>query len=112
MENTTPKDPKSNSFNEWALVELFGHQKIVGLTSEATLAGGAFIRVDVPAFDGAPAFTRFFGPGAIYSINPVTEQVARGLMERYRNEPVNRFELPQIADKVAPDDGASDDPDY
>ena len=39
-----------NGFNEWALVELFGHQKIVGKVTEATLAGGAFLRVDVPAF--------------------------------------------------------------
>lgn len=90
---------KENSFSEWALVELFGHQKIVGKVTEATMAGGAFLRVDVPAFDGSPAFTRFYGPGAIYSINPVTEEVARGLCERYRNEPVSRFELPKIAEK-------------
>jgi hypothetical protein len=88
-------------FNEWALVELFGHQKIVGHVTEATLAGGAFLRVDVPSFDGQPAFTRFFGSSAIYSLNPITEEVARGLMTRYRHEPVSRFELPQIADKVS-----------
>ena len=100
---------QKSSFNEWALVELFGHQKIVGKVSEATLAGGAFLRVDVPAFSGAAAFTRFYGPGAIYSINPVTEDVARGLMERYRNEPVSRFELPQIAEKAGPNDDDDDD---
>lgn len=93
---------EKSKFDEWALVELFGHQKIVGRVSEATLAGGAFLRVDVPAFDGSAAFTRMFGPGAIYSINPVTEEVARGLMGQYRNEPVSRFELPQIADKARP----------
>lgn len=84
------------------MVELFGHQRIVGKVSEATMAGGAFLRVDVPAFNGAPSFTRFFGPSAIYSISPVTEQIARGLMERYRNEPVSRFDLPQLAEKVDP----------
>jgi hypothetical protein len=91
---------EKSSFNEWALVELFGHQKIVGKVSEATLAGGAFIRVDVPAFNKEPAFTRMYGPGAIYSINPVSEEVARGLQGMYRMEPVSRFELPQIAEKV------------
>jgi hypothetical protein len=90
-----------SQFNEWALVELFGHQKIVGKVSEASLAGGAFLRVDVPALGSGAAFTRFYGPGAIYSINPVTEEIARGLMTQYRNEPVSRFDLPQIADKVA-----------
>ena len=80
---------------------MFGHQRIVGKVSEATLAGGAFLRVDVPGFNGEKAFTRFYGPSAIYSLSPVDETIARGLMERYRNEPVSRFELPQIADKVS-----------
>lgn len=92
-------DTEKTAFKEWCLVELFGHQKIVGQVSEATLAGGAFLRVDVPAFNKSPAFTRYYGPGAIYSINPVSEEVARGLMDRYRNEPVSRFELPQLAEK-------------
>ncbi len=91
---------EKSSFNEWALVELFGHQKIVGKVSEGSLAGGAFLRVDVPAFNGNAAFTRFYGPGAVYSINPVTEDIARGLMTQYRNEPVSRFELPPLAEKV------------
>ena len=88
-------------FDEWALVELFGHQKIVGRVSEATLAGGAFLRVDVPALNDSPAFTRFYGPGAIYSINPVSEDVARGMCAQYRNEPVSRWELPQLAEKAS-----------
>lgn len=96
-----------NSFNEWALVELFGHQKIVGKVSEAALAGGAFLRVDVPAVAENKAYTRFYGPGAIYSINPVTEEIAIGLLQQYRNEPVVRFELPQLAEKV----GTADDDD-
>lgn len=91
----------ASSFNEWALVELSGHQRIVGKVSEATLAGGAFLRVDVPALGAEKAFTRFYGASAIYSLSPVDETIARGLMERYRNEPVSRFELPQIADKVS-----------
>jgi hypothetical protein len=93
-------EDKNNKFEEWCLVELFGHQKIVGKVTEATLAGGALLRVDVPEIAGQQAFTRFYSPGAIYSINPISENVARGLMERYRNEPVSRFELPQIAEKV------------
>lgn len=80
-------------FDQWCLVELFGHQKIVGKVTEASLAGGAFLRVDVPEFEGQPAFTRYFGPGAIYSINPIAEQVAMGLLVHYRNAPVNEYQL-------------------
>lgn len=96
-QNTTTTE----KFDSWALVELFGHQRIVGKVTEATLAGGAFLRVDVPEQGPQqPAFTRFYGPSAIYSLNPVTEEIARGLLIHYRNEPVSRFDLPQIADKV------------
>lgn len=93
---------EKQTFNEWALVELFGHQKIVGKVTEATLAGGAFLRVDVPAVAENKAFTRFYGPGAIYSINPIAEEVALQLVKQYRHEPVSRFELPQIAERATP----------
>ncbi len=91
---------KPEKFDEWCLVELFGHQRIVGKVTEAVMAGGAFLRVDVPAFNGSAAFTRFYGPSAVYSISPVTEDIARGLMAVHRSEPVSRFDLPQIAEKV------------
>ncbi len=94
----------AESLDTWALVELFGHQKIVGKVTESSIAGGAFLRVDVPGFNGEKPFTRFFGPGAVYSINPVTEEIARGLIMQYRNEPVSRFELPQLAEKVQESD--------
>ncbi len=100
MKNET-EQPKQNSFKEWAKVELFGHNVIVGEVTEASLSGGAFLRVDVPSFNGEPGFTRFFSPGAIYSISPVTDEVARGLLTHYRTEPVSRYEMPQIAEKVA-----------
>ncbi len=50
---------------------------------EAILAGGAFLRVDVPSTNGNPPFTRFYGPSAIYSITPVSESVARALLEHH-----------------------------
>lgn len=99
-------------FDEWALVELFGHQRIVGKVSEATLAGGAFLRVDVPEFDGAPAFTRYYGPSAIYAISPVTEAIARGLISHNRHEPVSRFDLPQLAEKVSDVDRDPEEDDH
>lgn len=98
---------EKSTFESWALVELFGHQKIVGKVTEASLAGGAFLRVDVPAFEGDKPFTRFYGPGAIYSINPVTEEIAMQLVRQYRNVPVHSYELPQLAEKVS----TSDEPD-
>jgi hypothetical protein len=94
---------EKKGFEEWALVELFGHQKIVGKVTEATLAGGAFIRVDVPKVDEQPGFTRFYGPGAIYSLNPVSQEIALQLVRRYQNVPVERYELPRLAASSGPE---------
>lgn len=71
----------------WALVELFGHQRIAGRVTEATIAGGTFLRVDVP--DGA---TRFFGAAAIYSISPVSEEVARMIALHEKLPPVGSWD--------------------
>lgn len=70
---------------DWALVELFGHQRIVGYLSQQTFGTGVLFRVDVPDLkkDGKivrPGFTRYFGIGAIYSITPVTEDVVRKML--------------------------------
>lgn len=83
------------TFEGWCLVELFGHQKIVGYTTEATLAGGAFLRVDVPKPDKSGTdFTRYYGAAAIYSISPVSEDIVMGMVDRYRQRPVSQYELP------------------
>ena len=113
---------KTAGLDCWAIVELFGHQKIAGKVTEQTIAGAAMLRVDVPALDGESAaqqaFTRFFGHGAIYSINPTTEEIARGMAARVCAVPVNRYELPQPKELTAGDgshrDGEDehDDTDY
>ena len=94
------REQTKESFNEWAKVELMGHNVIVGRVSEATMAGGAFLRVDVPAIGPNKAYTKFFSPSAIYGITPLAEDVARALVERFRQEPVSRYEMPQLAEKV------------
>ncbi len=38
-------------FENWCLVELFGHQQIAGWVTEATIGGCALVRVDVPAIN-------------------------------------------------------------
>jgi hypothetical protein len=86
-------ETEKKTFDEWALVELFGHARIVGRVSEATIGGGAFIRVDVPNENGSIAFTRFFGPGAIYSISPITEQTVVRMAANIGAEPVRPYDV-------------------
>jgi hypothetical protein len=62
-------------FESWAIIELMGHQQIAGFVTEATIAGGAFIRVDVPNSQGeGDLYTRYLGTSSIYAINPTTKQ--------------------------------------
>jgi len=82
-------------FDSWAIVELFGHQKIAGRVTEATIGGCSFVRVDVPALDGAEAFTKFFGNGAIYSMTPTSEAVVRAALKQIRPEPVSVW-IPEV----------------
>lgn len=80
-------------FEAWAIVELFGHQKIAGKLTEQVIGGCNFIRVDVPAFEESPAFTKLYTQGAIYAVTLVAESIARAAAQSYRVAPVSVYEL-------------------
>lgn len=95
----TAPAPTNDRFESWAIVEIFGHQKFAGRVSECALGGCNFVRVDVPELPAtkrpplpaAPAFTKLFGQGAIYSITLVSEEVARAAAAQIRPEPINVY---------------------
>ena len=93
-------------FDCWCVLELFGHVRLAGRVTEASIGGCSFLRVDVPRADGEIEFTRYFGNGAIYSMTPVTEEVARAVGNGTSAAPVKPWELPkkQIAAGDAEDD--------
>ncbi len=99
------------NFDTFALVELFGHARIAGRVSEQVIAGQGFIRVDVPDLEGQPGFTRIFGPSAIYSITPVSEEIATAAAESMRVRPVTVYIPAQIAEKIYDEDEDLDDDD-
>ena len=83
----------------WALVELFGHAKIAGYLTEQSIGGTNMIRVDVPATDKQPAFTRLFGSAAIYSINPVDEVTAKFYADRLDQKPIQIWDVKEMLKK-------------
>lgn len=91
---------QQQEFQTYALVELFGHNRIVGLVTEQAIGGASFIRVDVPRPDGSTAFTRMFGAAAIYAINPIEKDVAVALAQRCAAQPVQPYELPALPDRA------------
>ncbi len=86
-------------FDLWCIVELFGHQKIAGRCTEQNIAGTNMLRVDVPATDSQPSFTRFFGSAAIYAINPVDESTAKYYAEQLRIKPIEAWNIDEIIKK-------------
>lgn len=106
------------TFEHWALVELFGHQRIAGKVTEAEIGGGKFIRVDVPAIGTQQPITKYYGPAAIYGITPVTEETAIGLAKRIDSAPVPAWDVRSLLGEKSPqrlsagesDDDEEDDP--
>lgn len=89
------------SVGMWAIVEIFGHQRIAGYMTEQVIGGQGFIRVDVPAIEAdgtngdipTQAHTKFYGPGAVYAINPVDEAIARLAAKQIRHAPISEYGL-------------------
>ncbi len=106
---------QQETFESWALVELFGHQKIVGKVTEATIGGCSFVRVDVPEHGKEQAYTKFYGNGAIYAMTPLSDDVGKALLARIRPDPISRFDLPELrgpASKARIVDDEDDDAEY
>ena len=89
---------EQTKFEEWAVLELFGHQRLAGLVTEVQLGGASFVRVDVPE-DGKKKgwkLTKMYNPSAIYSIAPVTEETARMVAKACSGEPVTRWDVQEF----------------
>lgn len=84
-------------FEEWAIMELFGHVRMAGLVSEQSIGGSTFVRVDVPEDAEKMKFTRYYGANAIYSITPVSKAVAVEMAKGLNQAPVTRYDLPALA---------------
>lgn len=93
-------------FDQWAIVEVLGHNQYSGRVTEQTVGGAAMIRVDVPAmtydvgWDGEknfyqPAFTKLLSAASIYAITPCSEEVAREAAQKFRATPMNVISFEQ-----------------
>ncbi|MBI5770796.1 MAG: hypothetical protein HZA93_23670 [Verrucomicrobia bacterium] len=82
-------------FEEFAKVELFGHQVLVARVTKSEI--GDFVRCDVLDAKGKVAFTKLVNPKAIYAINLIDKKAAFALAKvRAAEPPVQRFELPAL----------------
>jgi hypothetical protein len=87
------KMDQKDTFEEWAIVELFGHSRIAGKITEQTIGGCSFIRIDVPEINGKQPFTKLYSQGAIYGITFVDELTAKLYAKQLQVEPINVWQL-------------------
>lgn len=92
------EDKPPEELKAWALVEIFGHQRIVGYLTQQAFGNAVMFRVDVPDLtkDGKvvrPGFTRYLGVSSIYSITPVDEQTVRDLLPSISGAPARPYSL-------------------
>lgn len=88
--NTMSKD---NGFETWALVELYGHNRIAGKVTEQVFGNTSMIRIDVPKTESLPAWTKIVGIGAIYAINPMAEDDAIRMASSIGAKPITVFDM-------------------
>jgi len=84
----------------FAIVELFGHQRIAGKVTEQTVGGSTFIRIDVPETKTQPSFSRIVNPSAVYAINPVTQEVMEHMAEGIQQKPIDAWDLREMQKKL------------
>lgn len=80
-------------FEQWAIVDVMGHQRYVGMVTEQVIAGCGFVRVDVPQTSEQAEWTKLIGTGSIYAITPVEKDIAIAMAERLQQKPIAAYEL-------------------
>ncbi|WP_420408635.1 hypothetical protein [Hoeflea sp.] len=60
----------------WVYLELMGHRQRIGKAREEEVAGGVMLRIDIPT-EGDEYVTEYYGTASIYSLRPISEDVAK-----------------------------------
>lgn len=114
---------KQATFEGYAVIEMMGHRKEIGFVTTQAFGQAVLFRVDAPELpereyvlespqyvDGrfcpigtkvkrqsTPASSCLVAPGALYAINPCSEQAAIVAIERSMARPLIILELPEQA---------------
>jgi hypothetical protein len=86
--------PEEN-LTAWALIELFGHQRVVGKMTVDPPEFPGMVRVDIPDLTQdkkviRKGFTRYLGRASIYGVTPIDEQMVRDLLPSIDGTPAAR----------------------
>lgn len=90
----------TEKFEAYALVELFGHQRMAGKVTEQAIGGASFIRIDVPETSRQPGFSRILNPSSIYAINPITLEAMVEVAENLNTAPIQEWDIRKTVAKA------------
>lgn len=134
-------EAKQTAYEGWGILELMGHGREVGYITTEAYGQAVLFRVDTPELperefvltqpeycqidgsstwcaegtkvkrDGSPARSRLVAPGALYALNPCTEEAARTALERMSPRPLIAIDVPVKALLVQPRTTAEEEDD-
>jgi hypothetical protein len=122
-------------YDGWAVIEMFGHSREAGYVTTEYFGTGALFRVDVPELSereveltrpewingqlagkgskvlrsGVQGRTRFIGPGAVYAMNPCSQEAVMKVIEAMSQRDVKVVELVTEKQLVSTLPGEPDD---
>lgn len=87
---------KPESWAGWAVVEIMGHRKLVGLCRSPGGPGAlaTMLRIDIYVGYDKAYTTQFYGATAIFSVLPTAETVCREMTVE-TVAPINQWEMPE-----------------
>lgn len=86
---------EKEKLKSYAVVEMMGHRKIVGLVTESDISGGQLLRVDVLNHEGNEERTEYIGVGSIYCLTIVSEEAAKAVAASNSPKPTWAWDLPR-----------------
>lgn len=86
---------EKEKLEQYAVIEMMGHRKIVGKITESDIAAGVLLKVTVLSKDGKPDRTEYIGLASIYCLTIVTEEVALAVAASNSPEPTWAWNIPQ-----------------
>lgn len=99
--DTYPLDPSIDDDGGWAILEIMGHKKLAGFCRTVERFGARLLEITTPQVETPSgtrgASTHLFGPSAIFCLTWTTEESARRVSEHFHYDPIQRWELPEIA---------------
>jgi hypothetical protein len=110
IDMTTNHEPHTPRDFSWVLLELMGHRRRIGLAREEEIAGGMMLRIDIPT-DGEDYATEYYGASSIYSLRPISEEMAKDHFARQDPRPARPVTYkPESQIEHHHDDDDEDDP--